>query len=186
MMALLYKELRLAAHPTSIVFAFLGCLGPGAGLSVQRHLSVRLLGALHHLCECAGNQRPLVHSRSAGDQTGKRAGEMPARGVLSALSTALLSPLCPFAECPGRSPTTPSGWTRLLRGMGLGCSYTRCSILSFSPHFIGAATRWESPFSGRLSRWSSSWRPQKPLLTSRRWLGWTAASQSICSGSCQS
>ena len=26
MMALLYKELRLAAHPTSIVFAFLGCL----------------------------------------------------------------------------------------------------------------------------------------------------------------
>ena len=25
-MTLLYKELRLAAHPTSIVFAFLGCL----------------------------------------------------------------------------------------------------------------------------------------------------------------
>ena len=26
MMTLLYKEMRLAAHPTSIVFAFLGCL----------------------------------------------------------------------------------------------------------------------------------------------------------------
>ena len=25
-MALLYKELRLAAHPSSIVFSFLGCL----------------------------------------------------------------------------------------------------------------------------------------------------------------
>lgn len=26
MMTLLYKELRLCAHPTSVVFAFLGCL----------------------------------------------------------------------------------------------------------------------------------------------------------------
>lgn len=25
-MKLLYKEIRLAAHPTSVVFAFLGCL----------------------------------------------------------------------------------------------------------------------------------------------------------------
>lgn len=186
MMALLYKELRLAAHPTSIVFAFLGCLVlvPAYPYSV-----IFLFGCLAPYITFVNARETndlLVHRRSAGDQTGKRAGEMPARGVLSALSTALLSPLCPFAECPGRSPTTPSGWTRLLRGMGLGCSYTRCSILSFSPHFIGAATRWESPFSGRLSRWSSSWQRQKPPLTSRRWLGWTAASQSICSGSCQS
>ena len=26
MMTLLYKEIRLCAHPTSVVFAFLGCL----------------------------------------------------------------------------------------------------------------------------------------------------------------
>ena len=48
-MKLLYKELMLAAHPTSIVFAFLGCLRGCAGLSLYCDLHVRLLSSLYYI-----------------------------------------------------------------------------------------------------------------------------------------
>ena len=47
-MTLLYKEMRLVAHPTSIVFAFLGCLCSGAILSLQCNFYVWLFSTLHH------------------------------------------------------------------------------------------------------------------------------------------
>ena len=82
MMTLLYKEMSLVAHPTSIVFAFLGCLVlvPSYPYSV-----IFMFGCL-------------VHSRFTGNKTGKCSGEMPACRFLSAISTAFLYSFCIFAK----------------------------------------------------------------------------------------
>ena len=55
-MTLLYKEMRLVAHPTSIVFAFLGCLVlvPSYPYSVIFH--VWLPSTLHHFFKCTRNK----------------------------------------------------------------------------------------------------------------------------------
>ena len=76
-MTLLYKEMRLVAHPTSIVFAFLGCLVlvPSYPYSV-----IFMFGCF------------------TSNKTGKCSGEMPACRFLSAISTAFLYPVCTFAK----------------------------------------------------------------------------------------
>ena len=100
MMTLLYKEMRLAAHPTSIVFAFLGCLVlvPSYPYSV-----IFMFG-------CLAPYITFLNARETNDvwytavlpsnKTGKRSGKMPARRFLSAVSTAFLYPVCDFCEMP--------------------------------------------------------------------------------------
>ena len=55
-MTLLYKEMRLVAHPTSIVFAFLGLSCSGSVLSLQCDFYVWLFSALYYFFKCAGNK----------------------------------------------------------------------------------------------------------------------------------
>ncbi len=55
-MKLLYKELMLAAHPTSIVFAFFGMSCGRAGISLYCDLHVRLFSSLYYIPLCQGNQ----------------------------------------------------------------------------------------------------------------------------------
>ena len=99
MMTLLYKEMRLAAHPTSIVFAFLGCLVlvPSYPYSV-----VFMFG-------CLAPYITFVNARETNDvwytavlpmtKRGKRSGKVSARRFLSAVSTAFLCTVCDFAGC---------------------------------------------------------------------------------------
>ena len=55
-MKLLYKELMLAAHPTSLVFACLGCLVvvPAYPYTVIFH--VWMPGSLYYVSLCQGNK----------------------------------------------------------------------------------------------------------------------------------
>ena len=99
MMALLYKELRLAAHPTSIVFAFLGCLVlvPAYPYSV-----IFLFG-------CLAPYITFVNARETNDLWFTAV--LPVTKRESVLGKCLLvvsfqlfqllfSPLCPVAQCP--------------------------------------------------------------------------------------
>ena len=98
-MTLLYKEMRLVAHPTSIVFAFLGCLVlvPSYPYSV-----IFMFG-------CLAPYITFLNARETNDvwytavlpvtKTGKCSGKMPACRFLSAISTAVLYPVCTFEKC---------------------------------------------------------------------------------------
>ena len=98
MMTLLYKEMRLVAHPTSIVFAFLGCLVlvPSYPYSV-----IFMFG-------CLAPYITFLNARETNDvwytavftsnKTGKRHGKMCACCFLSAISTTFLYPICTFTK----------------------------------------------------------------------------------------
>ena len=102
MKTLLYKELRLTAHPTSVVFAFLGCLVlvPAYPYSV-----IFLFG-------CLAPYITLVNARETNDlwytatlpmTKRESAFQMPADGDVSALSAGLLRPFRLPQSCSGGS-----------------------------------------------------------------------------------
>ena len=97
-MTLLYKEMRLAAHPTSIVFAFLGCLVlvPSYPYSV-----VFMFG-------CLAPYITFLNARETNDvwytavlpiTKRESVGKVSARRFLSTVSTAFLCTVCDFAGC---------------------------------------------------------------------------------------
>ena len=101
MMTLLHKEILLVAHPTSIVFALLGCLVlvPAYPYSV-----IFMFG-------CLAAYITFLNARETNDvwytavlpvtkRAGKRSGKMPASRFLSAVSTAFLHPLRNFTKRP--------------------------------------------------------------------------------------
>ncbi len=100
MMTLLYKEMRLVAHPTSIVFAFLGCLVlvPSYPYSV-----IFMFG-------CLAPYITFLNSRETNDAwytavlpVTKREsvlGKYSVNCLLSNISATFLYPICTPAKCP--------------------------------------------------------------------------------------
>ena len=137
MMTLLYKELRLAAHPASLVFACLGCLVlvPAYPYSV-----IFLFG-------CLAPYITFLHARETNDAWYTAVLPVTKReSVLGKCLLVLVFQVCqlvfsvPFALLR-HALITRWVWTPPRRGMGWDFSYMACSTWSFSRHFIKTATR---------------------------------------------
>ena len=140
MMTLLYKELRLAAHPASLVFACLGCLVlvPAYPYSV-----IFLFG-------CLAPYITFLHARETNDAW--YTAVLPVTKRESVLGKCLLVLVFQVFQLVFSVPfallrhalhiaNNPVGLDATAAWYGMGFSYMACSTWSFSRHFIKTATR---------------------------------------------
>ena len=157
MMTLLYKEMRLAAHPTSIVFAFLGCLVlvPSYPYSV-----IFMFG-------CLAPYITFLNARETNDAW--YTAILPVTKRESVLGKCLLVVFfqlfqlffsIPFALLRNtlNIANNPVGLDATVAWYGLG-SYLVCDIRFDIPHehFIKAVTRLGNRLSLRQFPWFFSW-----------------------------
>ena len=155
-MTLLYKEMRLVAHPTSIVFAFLGCLVlvPSYPYSV-----IFMFG-------CLAPYITFLNARETNDVW--YTAVLPVTKRESVLGKCLLVVFfqlfqllfsIPFALLRNTMniANNPVGLDATVAWYGFGLSYMRCSTWYFSRHFIKAATKSENHLSLQQFLWFFSW-----------------------------